>query len=320
MTLTVSQPQWSVTEEIPTLVFCNLSHLGLLSVTGEQGRSFIHGQVTTDISSLNADQWMWGAHCDPKGKMLASFRTFSIDDALMLMMPKDTLDADLPQLAKYAVFSKADLVDASDSWTILGVAGQDAKAWVENQFGEISAPLTAISDGVIVKDGERYIIILAAEVSDNLIGKLEQPIYESRVWQSIEIKAGYPNISAVHQGQFVPQMCNLQAVNGISFNKGCYMGQETVARMKYRGGNKRALYILTGTTQNQISLESQLELALESGFKKTGSIIEYAQSGEQVILTAVLPNDTTDAAVLRFADDETSNLSIQPLPYSLDDE
>ena len=320
MTLTVSQPQWSVTEEIPTLVFCNLSHLGLLSVTGEQGRSFIHGQVTTDISSLNADQWMWGAHCDPKGKMLASFRTFSIDDALMLMMPKDTLDADLPQLAKYAVFSKADLVDASDSWTILGVAGQDAKAWVENQFGEISAPLTAISDGVIVKDGERYIIILAAEVSDNLIGKLEQPIYESRVWQSIEIKAGYPNIAAVHQGQFVPQMCNLQAVNGISFNKGCYMGQETVARMKYRGGNKRALYILTGTTQNQISLESQLELALESGFKKTGSIIEYAQSGEQVILTAVLPNDTTDAAVLRFADDETSNLSIQPLPYSLDDE
>ena len=320
MTLTVSQPQWSVTEEIPTLVFCNLSHLGLLSVTGEQGRSFIHGQVTTDISSLNADQWMWGAHCDPKGKMLASFRTFSIDDALMLMMPKDTLDADLPQLAKYAVFSKADLVDASDNWTILGVAGQDAKAWVENQFGEISAPLTAISDGVIVKDGERYIIILAAEVSDNLIGKLEQPIYESRVWQSIEIKAGYPNIAAVHQGQFVPQMCNLQAVNGISFNKGCYMGQETVARMKYRGGNKRALYILTGTTQNQISLESQLELALESGFKKTGSIIEYAQSGEQVILTAVLPNDTTDAAVLRFADDETSNLSIQPLPYSLDDE
>ena len=118
----------------------------------------------------------------------------------------------------------------------------------------------------------------------------------------------------------MPQMCNLQAVNGISFNKGCYMGQETVARMKYRGGNKRALYILAGTTQNTITLESQLELALGAGFKKTGTIIEYAQSGEHVILTAVLPNDTTEAAVLRFADDETSSLSVQPLPYSLDDE
>ncbi|QYJ85703.1 tRNA-modifying protein YgfZ [Shewanella mesophila] len=320
MTLTVSQPQWSVTEEIPELVFCNLSHLGLLSVTGEQGRSFIHGQVTTDISSLSADQWMWGAHCDPKGKMLASFRAFSINDALMLMMPKDTLAADLPQLAKYAVFSKADLVDASDSWIILGVAGQDANTWVETQFGEVLEPVTAISNGVIVKDGERYIIVLAAETSDAIIDKLEQPIYASSVWQSIEIKAGYPNIAAVHQGQFVPQMCNLQAVNGISFNKGCYMGQETVARMKYRGGNKRALYILTGTSKNPISLESQLELALEAGFKKTGTIIEYAQSGEQLVLTAVLPNDTTDAAVLRFADDETSSLSIQPLPYALDDE
>ncbi|QYK00917.1 tRNA-modifying protein YgfZ [Shewanella psychrotolerans] len=320
MTLTVSQPQWSVTEEIPTLVFCNLSHLGLLSVTGEQGRSFIHGQVTTDISSLNADQWMWGAHCDPKGKMLASFRAFSIDDALMLMMPKDTLAADLPQLAKYAVFSKADLADASDSWAILGVAGQEANSWVQSQFGAISAPVTAIPDGVILKDGERYIIVVAAKNSDALIDTIEQPIYTSSVWQSIEIQAGYPNIAAAHQGQFVPQMCNLQAVNGISFNKGCYMGQETVARMKYRGGNKRALYILAGTTQNTITLESQLELALESGFKKTGSIIEYAQSGEHVILTAVLPNDTTDAAILRFADDETSNLSIQPLPYSLDDE
>jgi hypothetical protein len=320
MTLTVSQPQWNVTEELPSIIFCDLSHQGLISVTGEQGRSFIHGQVTTDINSLNAEQWRWGAHCDPKGKMLASFRIFSIDDALILMMPRDTLAADLPQLTKYAIFSQAELADVTDEWSIFGVAGSGAKAWIETKFGEISAQLTKIPDGIVLKDGERYLIILAAKQHEAFISQLDHPIYASSVWQSLEIKAGYPNIAAVHQGQFVPQMCNLQALDGISFNKGCYMGQETVARMKYRGGNKRALYILAGTTKSAISLESQLELALENGFKKTGTIIEFAQSGEQVILTAVLPNDTTDDAVLRFTHDQASSLSVIPLPYSLDSE
>ena len=81
MTQSVSQPAWNPSEPAQ-LIFANLSHMGLMSVTGEQGRSFIHGQVTTDISSLESNQWRWGAHCDPKGKMLASFRTFSIADAL----------------------------------------------------------------------------------------------------------------------------------------------------------------------------------------------------------------------------------------------
>ncbi|GIU20319.1 tRNA-modifying protein YgfZ [Shewanella colwelliana] len=319
MTLTVSQPQWSVTEKIPALVFSHLSHLGLLCVTGEQGRSFIHGQVTTDITSLSADQWMWGAHCDPKGKMLASFRAFSMGDALMLMQPKDTLAVDLPQLAKYAVFSKADLTDASDEWTMLGVAGAEAKTWVETQFGEISAQLTTIPNGVVLKDGERYIIIVATQASETLLSEITQPIYSHNLWQSLEIKAGYPNIAASHQGQFVPQMCNLQAVNGISFNKGCYMGQETVARMKYRGGNKRALYILTGTASDTVTLETKLELALEDGYKKTGTIIEVAQTGEHLVLTAVLPNDTQNDAALRVEGDEASSLTIRPLPYSLDD-
>ncbi|OEG74195.1 glycine cleavage system protein T [Shewanella colwelliana] len=319
MTLTVSQPQWSVTEEMPALVFSHLSHLGLLSVTGEQGRSFIHGQVTTDITSLSAEQWMWGAHCDPKGKMLASFRAFSMGDALMLMQPKDTLAVDLPQLAKYAVFSKADLTDASDEWTMLGVAGAEAKTWVETQFGEISAQLTEIPNGVVLKDGERYIIIVATQASEILLSEITQPIYSHTLWQILEIKAGYPNIAASHQGQFVPQMCNLQAVNGISFNKGCYMGQETVARMKYRGGNKRALYILTGTASDPITLETKLELALEDGYKKTGTIIEVAQTGEHVVLTAVLPNDTQNDAALRVEGDEASSLTIRPLPYSLDE-
>ncbi|ABV85958.1 tRNA-modifying protein YgfZ [Shewanella pealeana] len=322
MTLSTSQPSWPLNGQQPELLFSQLSHLGLISVTGEQGRSFIHGQVTTDISSLENDQWRWGAHCDPKGKMLASFRTFAKDDTLFIMMPKDTLALDLPQLQKYAVFSKAELADISDAWLLLGVAGEQANAWLTAQFGELSAELTLIDGGIILHDAGRYIVAIDKTHADAFIAKIEQPIFDASAWQTLEILAGYPNLGASHQGQFVPQMCNVQAVNGISFNKGCYMGQETVARMKYRGGNKRALYIVSGKVSAPLTADSQLEIALEDGegFRRAGTIIEAVQRDGQVLLTAVLANDTQLDAKLRVAGDESSELTLIALPYSLEDQ
>lgn len=142
MTIAVSTPNWDLDASMPPLMLANLSHLGLIKVAGEQGRSFIHGQVTADISSLETNQWRWGAHCDPKGKMLASFRTFTIKDALLLLMPKDTIEVDLPQLQKYAVFSKATLSNASEEWCLLGVAGEQANQFVTQHFGEVAQELT----------------------------------------------------------------------------------------------------------------------------------------------------------------------------------
>lgn len=319
MTISVSTPHWDLDASLPPLMLANLSHMGLIKVVGEQGRSFIHGQVTTDISSLADDQWRWGAHCDPKGKMLASFRTFAIQDALFMLMPKDTIEVDLPQLQKYAVFSKATLSNASAEWTLLGVAGEQANQFVHEHFGDIHQEFAPIEHGAILKDTDRFILMLTPEAAAALVAKSKLSVFDASAWQALEITAGYPNLAASHASQYVPQMCNLQAVNGISFNKGCYMGQETIARMKYRGGNKRALYILRGHTDQQISLESGLEIAMEDGFRRGGHIIEFVQRGNQVLLTAVLANDTESDAKLRFADDEQSSLTIQALPYSLDE-
>lgn len=319
MTISVSTPHWDLDATLPPLMLANLSHLGLIKVVGEQGRSFIHGQVTTDISSLATDQWRWGAHCDPKGKMLASFRTFAIQDALFMLMPKDAIEVDLPQLQKYAVFSKATLSNASAEWTLLGVAGEQASQFVNKHFGDIQQELTLIENGAILKDAERFILVLTSDAAAALVAQSELSVFDASAWQALEIAAGYPNLAASHASQYVPQMCNLQAVNGISFNKGCYMGQETIARMKYRGGNKRALYILRGHTSLQITLASGLEIAMEDSFRRGGQIIEFVQRGNQVLLTAVLPNDTANDTQLRFADDEQSHLTIQALPYSLDE-
>ena len=317
MSLSINKPDWALTLSPPSLMLANLTHLGLIEVTGEQARSFINGQVTTEIVSLNADQWRWGAHCDPKGKMIASFRTFSINDALYMMMPIDTLAVGLPQLKKYAVFSKAELVDVSANWQLIGITGSQASAFVEQYFGKIEAELSHVDGGVILKDNDRYIVMLTADKAQALCQN--QQVFDATAWQAQEIKAGYPNIPAAHSSQYVPQMCNVQAINGISFTKGCYMGQETIARMKYRGGNKRALYILSGNTEQTLTIDSAIEIALEDGFRKVGNIIEFVQQGDQVLLTAVLANDTEADATLRIADDENSVLKVIPLPYSLVD-
>ncbi|QYJ70746.1 tRNA-modifying protein YgfZ [Shewanella sp. FJAT-51649] len=317
MTIAVSTPTWDLDASMPPLMLANLSHLGLIKVVGEQGRSFIHGQVTTDISSLEANQWRWGAHCDPKGKMIASFRTFAIQEALLMLLPRETIEVDLPQLQKYAVFSKATLTNATAEWTLLGVAGEQATQFMTQHFGEITEEQTLVEHGAILKDADRFILVLQPDAATALVG--EHTVFDASAWQALEITAGYPNLAPSHANQYVPQMCNLQAINGISFNKGCYMGQETVARMKYRGGNKRALYIIHGTTSSDINLESALEIELEDGYRKGGQIIEFVQRGNQVLLTAVLANDTENDAKLRFADDEQSCLRIQALPYSLEE-
>ncbi|MBR9729203.1 tRNA-modifying protein YgfZ [Shewanella intestini] len=317
MTISSQQADWTFNDAPPALVLSHLSHLGLIDVSGEQARSFIHGQVTTDITSLDANQWKWGAHCDPKGKMLASFRTFAIADKLMMLMPTDTIDVDLPQLQKYAVFSKAELVNVTHELALIGISGAQAQAFVRNHIGDVSAAVNQHADITVLVDDDRFIIILPVAQVDELVAKANVALTDKTHWQALEIKAGYPNIHAQHANQYVPQMCNLQAIDGISFNKGCYMGQETIARMKYRGGNKRALYIVTGTCTTEINADTQLEIADEDGFRRGGNIIEFVQQGEQVLLTAVLANDTLENAKLRVKDDEASTLTLTPLPYSL---
>ncbi|MFQ6370842.1 tRNA-modifying protein YgfZ [Shewanella sp. YIC-542] len=318
MSIAAPQLSWAPDAPLPALLISPLSHLGLMQVTGEQNRSFLHGQITADVNALDANRWCWGAHCDPKGKMLSAFRLFAIADSMMLLMPKELLSSDLPEFRKYAVFSKAELDDVSAQWTILGITGTGAADWLHGQFPQFNReqPLCQLEQGVILNDGERFLLILPTQAAAERVQ--EMPLYHHSAWQALEILAGYPGLDAAHQGQFVPQMCNLQALDGISFTKGCYMGQETVARMKYRGGNKRALYILKGHCSANVTPASTLELAMEEGFRPQGTIVEAVQNGDQLLLSAVLPNDTPADARFRIADDPQSLLALQPLPYTLE--
>ena len=116
---------------------------------------------------------------------------------------------------------------------------------------------------------------------------LSLPVGNEALWWGLDIKAGIPHLEAVHQGEYIPQMLNLQALEGISFTKGCYMGQEIVARAKYRGANNRALFVLSGTAATQVASGDTLEIQLGDNWRRSGLVLNAWQQQGQVWLTAV---------------------------------
>ena len=289
-----------------------LARLGVIRLTGIERVKYLQGQVTCDVQALSAGQHSLGAHCDAKGKVWCVFRLLVLDDALLLLTEQSLLPRTLTELKKYGVFAKVEIQDASAEYQLIGVAGSGSDAWMQQHHGvSDTAPLTA---GMAVRlDADRWLLLSQATLACELP---EQPESD---WWGLEMLAGLPHLNAEHQGEFIPQMLNLQALGGICFTKGCYMGQETVARAKYRGANHRGLFILQGRASQPLQVTDALEIALGEQWKRSGQILDLWQRDEQVLLTAVLPLDTEPEARFRCKDQPDSALQLRPLPYSLEE-
>ena len=139
----------------------------------------------------------------------------------------------------------------------------------------------------------------------------------SNSWLAQHIQHGFSYLEQGLIGEFVPQMLNLQALDAISFTKGCYMGQEMVARMKYLGKNKRATFILTAQSEETPAAGSDIEVQLEQNWRRSGVVINAVNIHGELAVLAVLPNDISPDAQLRLASEPDTRFSIQSLPYSL---
>lgn len=275
--------------------FIRLDQYQLIEAHGADAEKYLQGQLTADLITLPSGANTLAAHCDPKGKMNAIFRLLKVDsEQFFLLIKKDLLPSALDALKKYAVFSKISF-DLRD-WQIVGLIGK--------KCGKIEPRFT------LEIDEQRAILLNESALPINFNA-------DEKIWESADIQAGLPNLSAATQNLFIPQALNLQAIEqAVSFTKGCYIGQETVARAKYRGANKRAMFILKGKTQTLPAIGDEIELRLESNWRKTGSIINAVNLDGQLWLLVVLNNDIDPTQVFRLAQDETA-LSVQPLPYAL---
>ncbi|ART80096.1 CAF17-like 4Fe-4S cluster assembly/insertion protein YgfZ [Oceanisphaera avium] len=286
-----------------------LSDRGVISLTGDDRTKYLQGQVTCDVALLNSGEATLGGHCDSKGRLWGSFWLANLREELLLITNASLLERQLPELKKFAVFAKTEVVDATLQWQVYGLAGEGLSYWLDQQVtGD-----NLWQGGVVIPVAAEHALLVLPKDSP----APELPIGSEQAWRGLMIQAGIPELHAEHQGEYIPQMLNLQALDGISFTKGCYMGQETVARAKYRGANKKVMYILSGTASAPISVNQDLELQLGENWRRAGTVLNVYQDGEQCLITSVLNKDLEADTVFRIKGQDDSRFSLQTLPYSL---
>src|SRR5690606_20161061 len=226
--------------------FCTLSHEGVLAVRGADADKFLQGQLTCNLNYLSDTQASLGARCTQKGRMQSSFRILLQGDGVLMAMASELLEPQLADLKKYAVFSKSKLTDESAAWVRFGIDHGDAA------LTNLGLELPADTDSVARNDGliavrvspDRAELWVTADQADAIKSRLSALLTEGALneWLLGQIRAGIGQVMPSTRELFIPQMLNLQAIGGVSFKKGCYTGQEIVARMQYLGKLKRRLY------------------------------------------------------------------------------
>ncbi len=227
-------------------IVADLSHNALIEVTGDDAGAFLHGQLTNDVQQLAEGTAQWTGWCSPKGRLVASFLLVRLPGRFLLMLPAEIAAATLKRLAMYVLRSKVKLADASDRLVRVGVAGKIARELVARRLGTAPEPLqVAERDGLIAiaLEADRFVIVAAPEKANALWDWLALSALASGAdtWEWTSIQAGIPTVVAATQDAFVPQMANFDLIGAVSFRKGCYPGQEIVARIQYRGGLKQRM-------------------------------------------------------------------------------
>ncbi len=218
----------------------SLDDYALISIEGQDANKFLQGQVTSDMRRLEEGDALPGAHCNHKGRAIISFRAAkTAEHAIAIRLHKSLQETAQQSLGKYIVFSKAELSAASESYQLIGIAGEGAANQVAEWFGnspKVNQSLTTELGTVIGIAPQRFECWLKSEHS---ISVQARPCPD---WQLLDIQEGIGEVRAETREEFIPQFLNFDLVEGISFNKGCYTGQEVVARMHYLGKQKRRMY------------------------------------------------------------------------------
>lgn len=225
-------------------VFAPLTQFGLIAATGDDARAFLHAQLSNDVEHLAAGAARRAGYCSPKGRLLANFLVIARPDGFLLQVSGDIAAAITKRLTMYVLRSKVRIADAATAWTQFGVWGRDSDALLRAAGFEVPDGSMQCADSkgsvVIRLEPGRFLVLGTPQTPETLSAKL--PRVGPEWWTLFEIRAGLPQVTLPTQDQFVPQMANFELIGGIDFKKGCYPGQEVVARAQYRGQVKRRMY------------------------------------------------------------------------------
>ncbi len=301
-----------------------LDNLGVLAVRGAGSPKFLQGQSTCDFESLAVGGVTPGALCNAKGRMMASFTACrSGEDEILLSMDRELVEPTIAQLKKFAVFFKVELTDASDKYRQLGLAGSGLTEILSPTFHSMPSASQSVEDNqgnrLALLAREIYLLICHSENASALWQSLSGAVTAAGLpWWNLQlVRAGLASVTPALSEQLVPQMLNYQATGAISFTKGCYTGQEVVARMQYLGKLKRRTYRITASTSSVPEIGTQIST---TEGKNVGTIVLAAPEDEKYMtMLAVLREAALDQKQL-VINGESVPITLEDLPYTLDEQ
>jgi len=272
----------------------HLSHLSILSFSGSDVRDFLQGQMTQDINSISNQSYKMTSILNPKGRMIVSGLIKKSEDIFFLIIRKDLSEDILNWLSRYIL--RSDVIITIEDFNIIGLNNENHKKLINDQDNSQQLNIAPID-----ADKNRYILIINNEVvtEDNSI----QSINEND-WILADIKRGLAIIDKNNSEKYIPQMINLDLLEGISFSKGCYTGQEVVARVQHRGKIKQRMFYITFES-NSNEIDAQSEVMCKD--KKVGSIVISKKSDNYFHALAVI--NTTDSDEDLLLDGSEVNLT-----------
>ncbi len=307
-------------------VMCDLSHIGMIRVEGEDAADFLQNQLTNDIKFVTDSKAQLSAWCNPKGRTIATFIIHKRGDSYYLSLSADLIEYVLKRLRMYVMRSKVVLEDVTESIVHFGFAGSKiVEGWQSCCEGELVsddyAVITTDNLSVIRIPGiePRYEVVGEFEDASQLWQKLNARVapVSGDIWTYLNIASGLPVVTQASQEAWIPQMLNLQIIEGVNFQKGCFPGQEIVARLKYLGKNKRRVFRLEIAT-DEVPDVGELIIA-EGEVAEAGKVLNAVLNPDgKVEVLAVLKIAMADKPLF-LASAEGASAQVLELPFAVEE-
>lgn len=314
-------------------VMCDLSHHALIEVFGEDARTFLQNQTSNNMSEVTSERSRLGSYCTPKGRAITTFRALqkADSDSLYLSLSRDLQNTVLNRLRMFVLMSKVTLENANEALVRFGISGPSADAEVKIHLGTFPENI----DDCLQSDGLTVIRVPGEMPRFEVYGYLEpaKKFWEqlnvncapvgADAWALLDIQAAVPHIVKETSEMFVPQMLNLQLIDAVSFSKGCYPGQEVVARMHYLGKLKRRMYIVHIEAKAAPEAGTPLIAMNNEEESSAGNIVNAVSHPTRgVVALAVIISRFLDegASLLVDSEQRSSITEVAPPPYGFEDE
>ena len=307
--------------QISSGVHCQLSNdFGLIRATGEDARSFLHSQLTQDILHLSADEVRLAGYCSAKGRMYAVFYVWLSDDAVYLLTHRSVIDTVMKRLRMFVLRAKVVLEDVSGQFAITGYIGSDV---LPNQVKQTDEKTTRL--GILPASLKEWLQADAArEIRITPLAQFEAVEFaDPQLWSWLDIMAGVAHVRAEISEAFVPQMMNLDRIGGVNFKKGCYPGQEIVARSHYLGKLKRRMQAASMVVETAPALVVGMDVySTLDAREPAGQLLAFAPNPLvaqrwDVLYEVSLPMLAEGAQI--YLKDIAAQWQSRPLPYLLQD-